>query len=73
METLIVHTPDGDTAKAVKAVLKALGVSYEKAKTDGAVKKEKPYNTAFVAKVTQSREEAKTGKTQKVNLEDFWK
>ena len=74
MEPLTIYLPEGAEGKKVKAVLKALGVSFGKAGgNDVAKKKDKPYNPEFVAMIQKSRQEAREGKVHSINLEEFWK
>lgn len=65
MQTLIVQPKDRKELAAVKAALKALGVSFKK-------KEEvEPYDPEFVAKIEGSRQEVKEGKFSSVNEEDL--
>ena len=45
--------------------MKALKIKFEVSEED--------YNTDFVAKVEESRKQAKAGKTVKIALNDIWK
>jgi hypothetical protein len=65
MNYLIVHPDSHDKLTAVKAVLKALNVDFNEAKT--------PYNPEFVVKMTEGEEDIKAGRTVKVSLDDLWK
>ena len=65
MNYLIVHPDSNDKLTAVKAVLKALNVDFDEAKT--------PYNAEFVAKMAEGEEDIKAGRTAKVTLDDLWK
>lgn len=49
---------------AVKAALKALGVSFEKEQSE-------QYNPEFIAKIEKSRQEIKSGKSIKVTAENL--
>ena len=63
METLIVHPENKEQLVALKAFMKALKISFEKAK--------QPYNPEFVAKIQESREQVKRGETRVVNIADL--
>ena len=65
MNYLIVHPDSQDKLTAVKAVLKALNVDFDEAKTS--------YNPEFVTKITEGEEDIKAGRTVKVTLDDLWK
>ena len=69
METLLVKAPNGDTAKAIKAFLKTLGVPFEKVDAED----ESPYNPEFVAKIKHGQEQIRAGKSVKISLDDLWK
>jgi hypothetical protein len=61
METIIIHT-EGEKLKAVKQVLKALGVAFE-------TKKEKSaYDPEFVEMVLEARK----GKRKRINPNNVW-
>jgi hypothetical protein len=65
METLIVHPENKAQLNAVKQVLKAMKISFEK--------KEKPYNPEFVKKILQGDKDFKEGNFTKIDLESLWK
>lgn len=65
METLIVHPENKAQLNAVKQVLKAMKISFEK--------KEKAYNPEFVAKIKESDQNYKDGKFKTIKVEDLWK
>ncbi len=65
MTYLIVHPDNHDKLTAVKAVLKALKVDFDEAKTK--------YTSEFVAKIADGEEDIKSGNTVKVSLDDLWK
>lgn len=65
MERLIVHLENKAQLNAVKQVLKAMKVSFEK--------KEQPYNPEFVEKILQGDKDFKEGNFTKVDLENLWK
>ena len=75
METLTIQLPEGAEGKKIKAVLKALGVSFGKADcaTENSSEKSKSYNPEFVAMVQQAQQEIQEGKVHRINLEEFWK
>ncbi len=65
METLIVHPGTKEKTNALKAVLKALKIDFEK--------EEGTYNPDFVAKIKEGEEDIKSGRTTKITLDDIWK
>ena len=65
MERLIVHPENKAQLNAVKQVLKAMKISFEK--------KEQPYNPEFVEKILQGDKDFKEGNFTKVDLENLWK
>nr|WP_315419723.1 DUF2683 family protein [uncultured Pedobacter sp.] len=65
METLIVHPENKAQLNAVKQVLKAMKISFEK--------EEKPYNPEFVAKIKKSEQNFKEGNFTKIAIDDLWK
>ena len=65
MTYLIVHPDNQDKLTAVKAVLKALKVDFDEAKTK--------YTPEFAAKIAEGEEDIKSGNTVKVSLDDLWK
>ncbi len=64
--TFIIHTESTEQENALKAFAKALKMRVE-------VAREKPYDPDFVAKIQESRQQAKEGKTVKLDLDDIWK
>ncbi len=62
MTYLIVHPDNQDKLTAIKAVLKALKVDFDEAKTT--------YGP-FVAKMAEGEEDIKSGNTVKVTLDDL--
>ena len=65
METLIVHPENKAQLNAIKQVLKAMKISFEK--------KEKPYNPEFVEKILQGDRDFAEGKYTKIDLDNLWK
>ena len=65
MTTLIIDA-DAKKMKALKSILKALDISFE-------IKKEESYDAAFVAKIKESEEDVKAGRTRKIILDEIWK
>ena len=65
MNYLIVHPDNHDKLTAVKAILKALKVDFDEAKT--------AYDPEFVTKMAEGEEDIKAGRTVKVTLDDIWK
>ncbi len=64
--TFIVHPETTEQENALKAFIKALKIKFE-------VSKEEPYDPEFVAKIKESRQQAREGKTVKLDLDDIWK
>jgi hypothetical protein len=68
MEAINITAYPSDTSQveAIKAVMKAFKIKFE-------IKKEKPseYNPAYVAKILESREQAKNGQVTRVKKEDL--
>ena len=60
------YTKDASQIDAIKAVLKALKIKFE-------VSTEKPYNSAFVNKIEESRAQYKKGNFTAIKTEDLWK
>jgi hypothetical protein len=65
METLIVHPDNKEKLTALKAVLKALHIKFEKSTS--------PYKAEFVEKILQGDADIKAGRTTKITLDDIWK
>jgi len=65
METLIVRPDNHEKLVAVKAILKAMKIDFEK--------KDSPYDPEFVAKIKEGDEDIKAGRTKKISLDDIWK
>ncbi len=62
----IVHPANSEQASALKAFIKALKIKFE-------VTTEKAYNSEFVAKIEESREQYKEGDFTVIKTEDLWK
>lgn len=65
METLIVRPKNQKQLAAIKAVLKALDVTFQKEKAD--------YDPAFVEKIKKSEKNFEEGKYTTLKVEDLWK
>ena len=63
METLIVHADSEEKPKALKAVLKALKIDFEKS----------TYNPEMIAKVKGGEKDLQQNKGVKISLDDIWK
>jgi hypothetical protein len=63
METLIVHPRSKEQLTVLKAIMEALKVDFET---------EKAYNPEFIAKIKQSEEDIKAGRTTKIEPADIW-
>ena len=69
METLIIQPKNKKQLSAIKAVLKALDVSFKKAD-------DSPYDQAFVEKILQGDADFKAGKGKKMTMDELnnlWK
>ena len=64
MEALIVEPKNKKELQAIKAVLKALDISFR-------TKEERPYDPEFVAKIKKSEQQIKEGKVTRVKKEDL--
>jgi len=64
--TFIIHTETTEQKNALKAFAKALKMKFE-------IARGKPYDPELVAKIQESRQQAKDGKTVKLSLDDIWK
>lgn len=65
METLIVQPDTKEKLDALKAVMKALKISFEKCHS--------PYDPEFVVKIKQEEENIDSGKIKRIYLDDVWK
>jgi hypothetical protein len=63
METLILHPENKEQLTALKAIAKALQISFETSKIK--------YNPDFVAKIEKSKQEVIEGKVTRVKKEDL--
>ena len=68
MESITIHPRNKEQASLFEQLAKTLKVPFEKEK-----KPASPYNREFVAKMRESRKQAKEGKTVKISLEEIWK
>ncbi|MFA6083652.1 DUF2683 family protein [Mucilaginibacter sp.] len=66
--TYAVHPTNEAQEKAVKAVLDAMQIPYEEEPDV-----EKPYDPLFMAKIDESRKQAREGKGTIIKTEDLWK
>ena len=64
--TFIIHPETAEQENALKAFVEALKMKFE-------ISGEKPYDPDFEAKIKESRQQVKEGKTVKMNLNDIWK
>ena len=65
MGTLIAHPENKEKSDALKAVMKALKISFEE--------EQSPYDPEFVEKIKRSDENFKDGKFKAIKTEDLWK
>ncbi len=68
MESITIHPKNKEQASLFEQLAKTLKVPFEKAKNS-----KRSYNPEFVAKMKDSRKQAKEGKTVKINFDDIWK
>ena len=66
MEALSVYPENTKQLKAIKAVMVALNVRFEK-------KEDSPYDPEFVAKIERSKEQAKNGQYRTITIDEIWK
>lgn len=64
--TFIIHPETIEQENALKAFVKALKMKFE-------IAKEKPYDPEFVAKIQESRQQAKEGKVTRVEKDELQK
>jgi len=64
MSTITAHPSTTEQAEALKAVMKALKIKFE-------VAREKEYDPSFVAKVIESRKQAKLGRVTRVEKKNL--
>jgi len=64
MEALIVEPKNKKELQAIKAVLKALDISFR-------TEEESPYDPEFVAKIKKSEQQVKEGKVTRVKKEEL--
>ena len=62
----MVYPENNKQLKALKAVMTALNVKFEK-------KEESPYDPEFVKKIERGKKDFETGNNTTVNLDDLWK
>ena len=65
MQAIISYPQKKEEIQALKAFLKALKIKFEY--------NEVPYNPEFLAKIAESEEDYKAGRTRKVTLDEIWK
>lgn len=65
METLIFHSDSKAKSDALKAVAKALEIPFET--------EEQPYDSEFVAKIKESRQQFENGQHKVIEIDDLWK
>lgn len=66
MEALTIHPQNEEQLEAIKSVLKVLKIRFE-------VKEGNAYDTKFVERVLEAKEEIKHGKGVKIATPDLWK
>lgn len=65
METLIFHSDSKAKSDALKAVAKVLEIAFET--------EEQPYDSEFVAKIKESRQQFENGQHKVIEIDDLWK
>jgi hypothetical protein len=65
MATLIGHTDSKEKLVTIKAVMKALKISFEEDKST--------YKAEFMDKIREGEEDIKAGRTKKITLDEIWK
>ena len=65
MGTLIVHPDSKEKLTTLKALLKALKISFEEEKS--------PYNAEFVEKINRSNKDFNSGRYTAIKTKDLWK
>lgn len=65
MESYIIHPENKEQTDAIKAILKALKISFSKAKA--------PYNASWEAKMKKAEGDKKNGRYEAVKTSDLWK
>ncbi len=65
-DIFIAHPQTSEQVSALKAFMQALKIKFE-------ISKEETYNPDFVAKIQESRQQAKVGKVTRVKKEDLQK
>mgnify|MGYP001551524610 FL=1 len=68
MEAIPIHPKNKEQANLFEQLATTLKAPFEKTK-----KAKSPYNAEFVAKMRESRKQAKEGKTVKITLDEIWK
>jgi len=63
-DVFIAHPTTSAQVSALKAFMQALNIKFE-------ISEEKAYNPEFVAKIKESRQQVKEGKTTRVEKEDI--
>ena len=67
METLLVYPENNKQLKALKAVMAALNVKFEKKEESS------PYDPEFVKKIERGDKDILQGNTTKITLDEIWK
>ncbi len=64
---IIAHLDNEDQENVLKTILKALKIKFE------IHKKDKPYDSEFVKKILESKQEFKKGQFKSISTTDLWK
>ncbi len=68
MEAITIHPQNGKQLQAIKAVLKAMKIPFEKFKI-----KESLYDSEFVKMIEESEQQVKEGKTKYLSMDELAK
>jgi len=68
MEAITIHPQNGEQLQAIKAVLKAMKIPFEKLKA-----KESPYDPEFVKMIKESEQQVKEGKVTYLSMDELAK
>ena len=68
MATLTIHPESGEQLQAIKTVLKAMKIPFEKQK-----EKESSYNPEFIKKINESKKQFENGEFDVIKTDDLWK
>lgn len=67
MTTLRIDTEDSKILNAIRAILESFEVPFEEVRSESA------YDPEFVKKINKSLQQADSGQTVKIDLDEIWK